>query len=395
MARGTLDNALNAGRGILQLMPNWIPRTFNRPGKRLRLHPDDYLGFGIQRGFIEERWLSSTTCTQLDSCDAEEGLSRIRFADNTSTLREAVETFGAELIGDFLWKTYGRFPVFSKFFDYYYPSFHHVHHKKEEAERVGAQPKPEAYFFPPQMNATTLGTRPIAYFGFDPATTREQVLACLQMYTGRDNHITELSRAYPLTLGTGWYTPAGVLHSTGSLCTYEPQWCSDVSSIWQNVDEGLQRYDREYLFSYVPDDKKADLDYVLNIMDWEINTDPDYRKKYYRPPILALEDETYVEKWIAYGTDNQFAAKELTVMPGKEAMVRDSAAYGCIIIQGHGRFGVYKAEAAQMLRFGQPSADEYFVGERAARDGVRICNESDVEPMVILKHFAMNCGMPW
>lgn len=395
MSRGVLDHALNAGKGILRLMPNWIPRTFNRPGKRLRLHPNDYLGFGIQRGFIEERWLSATTCTQLDAGDAEEGLSKVCFADNQSTLREAVELFGEELIGEYLWKKYRRFPVFSKFYDYYYPSFHHVHHRKEEAERVGAQPKPEAYYFPPQMNATTLGTRPISYFGFDPDTTKEQVMERLRIYARDDNHITELSRAYPLTLGTGWFTPAGVLHSTGSLCTYEPQWCSDVSSIWQNVDEGLQRYDSGYLFSYVPEDKKTDLDYVFSIIDWEANTDPDYKKKYYRPPIIALEDREHIEKWIAYGTGNLFGAKELTVMPGAEVLVKDGAAYGCVIIQGHGKFGTYQAEAAQMLRFGQASADEYFVSERAAKDGVRICNESSVEPMVILKHFAMNCEMPW
>ena len=56
MASRIIDNAVNAGEGVLQLLPNWIPRTFNKPGKRLRLHPDDYLGFGIARGFIEERW---------------------------------------------------------------------------------------------------------------------------------------------------------------------------------------------------------------------------------------------------------------------------------------------------------------------------------------------------
>jgi hypothetical protein len=70
--------------------------------------------------------------------------------------------------------------------------------------------------------------------------------------------------------------------------------------------------------------------------------------------------------------------------------VKDRAAYGCILIQGHGKFGVYDAEASVMLRFGQASNDEYFVSESAAREGVTISNRSQFQPMVILKHFGPN-----
>lgn len=394
MSLKTIESALNAGDGILQLLPNWIPRTFNKPGKRLRLHPDDYLAFGIKRGFIEERWLSSTTCVQLDAGYPEEGLSFINYGDRKSTLRDAVAELGAELIGDYLWENYRRFPIFSKFYDYVNGSFLHVHHKKEEAERVGAQPKPEAYYFPPQMNQSQLGSRPISFFGFEPNTTKEEIMDALKSFDKDDNHILELSRAYPLSLGTGWYTPAGVLHSTGSLCTYEPQWCSDVSSIWQNVDEPTaQRYPYEMLASYVPEGKEKDLEYIYNIMDWNINLDPDYKGKYFRKPIVCAEDEKHIEKWITYGT-GLFGAKELTIYPKQTVVIKDQAAYGCIIIQGHGEFGNYEAEAANMIRFGQATADEYFVSEDAAKKGVKIINHSSCEPMVILKHFAMNCGMP-
>ncbi len=77
-------------------------------------------------------------------------------------------------------------------------------------------------------------------------------------------------------------------------------------------------------------------------------------------------------------------------MPGETVVVKDGAAYGCILVQGHGKFGVYAAEAAIMLRFGQLSADEYFVSESAARQGVSVANHSRWEPMVILKHFGPN-----
>ncbi len=77
-------------------------------------------------------------------------------------------------------------------------------------------------------------------------------------------------------------------------------------------------------------------------------------------------------------------------MPGQRVVVRDPVAYGCILVQGHGTLGVYDAEAALMLRYGQLSADEYFVSEPAAQAGVSICNHSRWEPLVLLKHFAPN-----
>lgn len=58
--------------------------------------------------------------------------------------------------------------------------------------------------------------------------------------------------------------------------------------------------------------------------------------------------------------------------------------------QGHGKFGVFDAEAMIMLRFGQLSADECFVGAAAAGEGVRITNHSRWEPLVVLKHFGSN-----
>ena len=36
------EQALEQGQGILRLAPTWVPRSFCRPGKRIKLHPDDY-----------------------------------------------------------------------------------------------------------------------------------------------------------------------------------------------------------------------------------------------------------------------------------------------------------------------------------------------------------------
>jgi hypothetical protein len=48
---------------------------------------------------------------------------------------------------------------------------------------------------------------------------------------------------------------------------------------------------------------------------------------------------------------------------------------------------VWKIETPALIRYGQLTHDEYFVSEEAAREGVTIINESETDPIVMLKHF--------
>ena len=282
--------------------------------------------------------------------------------------------------------------MYSKFYDYDLPLFHHIHHGEEACKRYGnVKPKHEHYFFPVQYNQT-LGSFPVSYFGFDPSVTREEVRERLANFTKCDGRITELSRAFRIELGTGWYTPAGVVHAPGSLCTYEPQWNSDVMAMWENVVNG-EVFDYDSLSGYVPDADKNNLDVILDVADWDLNTCPDYRERFFRRPLPESRGEGYEQKWIAYGND-YVGAKELTVAPGAKVLVKDAAAYGCLAVEGRGRFGVYPVETPTLLRYGQLSADEFFVSHDRANEGVWIENTSGYEPLVILKHFGPNCGMP-
>ena len=393
MSQALISETFERGQGIFQLVPTFVPRRFSVAGRRLRLHPDDYYALGTERGAIKERWFSSVIpCMNGPLAPEDEGLSYVlppsRNLKEKFTLAEAQEELGAELVGEDLVEKFGGWPMYSKFFDYGEPLFHHLHLDSKTAARVGMLEKPEAYYFPPQLN-NHLGTFPATYFGFDPDVTKKQVRERLEHYLTGDNRITELSRAYRIELGTGWYTPPGVVHAPGSVLTYEPQWNSDVNSVYENIVAG-EVYPYDFLVENCPADKKLDLDYIISLMDWEKNVDPHYRKTYFRPPIpCPHSDDRCTEKWIVYAND-YVGAKELTIQPGQTVTVTDGAAYGCIMIQGHGRFGTYEAEAAIMLRFGQASADEYFVGEQAAREGVTVTNRSNVEPMVILKHFGPN-----
>lgn len=388
-----IKQTFEQGGGIFCLMPVFVPRRFSRAGFRLRLHPDDYYALGTKRGSIKERWFSSVIPAMNGPlAPADEGMSYVLpFDGNTAgkfTLREAVDVLGRDLVGDELMARYGGWPMYSKFFDYEVPLFHHLHLGFDAAAAVRRLGKPEAYYFPPEMN-NYAGTFPATYFGFDPDVSKEEVMERLMMYEKGDNRITELSRAYRIQLGTGWYTPPGVIHAPGSYLTYEPQWNSDVNSVYENIASG-EVYDYDFLVENCPEDKKRNLEYVMSLLDWEKNVDPHYRKHYFRPPVACPNsDGRYAEKWVAYAND-YIAAKELTVQPGQKVVVSDGAAYGCIIIQGHGRFGAYDAEASVMLRFGQPSNDEFFVSEAAAKQGVVIENRSRFQPMVILKHFGPN-----
>lgn len=388
-----IKQTFEQGGGIFCLMPVFVPRRFSRAGFRLRLHPDDYYALGTKRGSIKERWFSSVIPAMNGPlAPADEGMSYVLpFDGNTAgkfTLREAVDVLGRDLVGDELMTRYGGWPMYSKFFDYEVPLFHHLHLGFDAAAAVRRLGKPEAYYFPPEMN-NYAGTFPATYFGFDPDVSKEEVMERLMMYEKGDNRITELSRAYRIQLGTGWYTPPGVIHAPGSYLTYEPQWNSDVNSVYENIASG-DVYDYDFLVENCPEDKKRNLEYVMSLLDWEKNVDPHYRKHYFRPPVACPNsDGRYAEKWVAYAND-YIAAKELTVQPGQKVVVSDGAAYGCIIIQGHGRFGAYDAEASVMLRFGQPSNDEFFVSEAAAKQGVVIENRSRFQPMVILKHFGPN-----
>lgn len=104
--------ALEQGQGILRLAPNWVPRSFCIPGRRIKLHPDDYYALGGERGGIDERWFSSTTPADNGPLTGEfEGLSfvvvEIDGKPEQITLRDAVAELKGELIGDALWEQYG------------------------------------------------------------------------------------------------------------------------------------------------------------------------------------------------------------------------------------------------------------------------------------------------
>ena len=98
------EKALEQGNGILRLVPTWVPRSFCVPGRRIKLHPDDYYALGGQRGGIDERWFSSTTPADNGPLTSpDEGMSFIDVNDGAKTekilLRDAICELKQSLIG--------------------------------------------------------------------------------------------------------------------------------------------------------------------------------------------------------------------------------------------------------------------------------------------------------
>ncbi|QDV49379.1 cupin domain-containing protein [Gimesia fumaroli] len=382
-------DALTEGGGILRLSPTWVPRSFLQPGRRLKLHPNDYYALGTHRGGIDERWFGSTTVATNEGAPDDEGLSYCVFGGEKFTLRDAIAELGAEVIGDSIWGKYNRWPVYSKFFDNMGPIPHHMHQNAEQAALVGQEGKPESYYFPPQMNA--IGNNfPYTFMGLDPGTTKQNVIDCLDRWNDGDNGILDLSKAYRLKPGTGWLIPPCVLHAPGSLVTYEPQWGSDVFGMYQSMVEG-RAVPRSLLTKDFPEDKHDDNAYLVDALDWEANVDPNFKANNYLEPI-AIGDtaaDGYVDRWIVYGKvkgEQLFTAKELTVNPGCKVTIKDSGAYSWITVQGEGTIGKLRLQTPAMIRFREMTEDEVFVTEKTAQEGVTIENTGS-EPLVSLRYF--------
>jgi hypothetical protein len=236
------------------------------------------------------------------------------------------------------------------------PIPHHMHQSAKQAKLVGQEGKPESLLFPAaaqqrrqQLPLHVHGPRA----GHDEGAGRR---SASRNWNKGDNGILDLSKAYRLKPGTGWLIDPCVLHAPGSLCTYEPQWGSDVFGMYQNLVEGRE-VPWSLLVKDMPKSKHQDLDFIVDQLDWDKNVDPELQGQPLpraRFRSTARASEGYVDRWIVYGkVDGQqlFTAKELTVEPGAKCTIKDGGAYGLITVQGKGH--------DQQSRARLPEADSF------------------------------------
>jgi hypothetical protein len=149
--------------------------------------------------------------------------------------------------------------------------------------------------------------------------------------------------------------------------------------------------DRALLTKDVLPEFHDDVEYLVSMLDWEANVNPEFTKtnKVFPRPVRSvaeMESQGYRELWVSYGT-GFYSAKELTILPKRKVTIYDSAAYGLILTQGFGKFGKHTVATPSMIRFGEMTQDELFVTAEAAQNGIAIENFSDTDPLVVLKHF--------
>ena len=87
-------------------------------------------------------------------------------------LCEAIEILGSAIIGERLQREFGGWPMYSKFFDNKGALPFHIHHRDEHANLINQPGKPEAYYFPVQLNNYG-ADYPYTFLGLKPGTTKD------------------------------------------------------------------------------------------------------------------------------------------------------------------------------------------------------------------------------
>ncbi len=376
-----VEKAIEAGNGILRVEPAWVARDFLPPGRRLGLPEEEYdVG---ERGFICERWLASTTKADNAVGPPDEGLSYLALeGDERMTLKEAVDIAGPMILGEEYARTHGnRLGRLAKIYDFAARIPYHIHQMEEDAAKVGARPKEEAYYFPEGVD---MGAQPETFFGVHPYIVREgkQELLLPYLVDWDSDLILKHSRAYLLVPGEGFHLPSGVLHAPGTALTIELQEDSDVFAMLQAKVAG-KIISKELLFKDVhPDDRREKGERaVLEQINWEISGDPFfYENRHTAPiPVEGNEQEGGEEHWIYYNT-TKFSGKRLVVKPGQKFVCKENGVYSLLVWQGKGTYGGLEVEG------GNFGLDELVVVHERATQPHEVVNTGS-EELIIFKFF--------
>ena len=385
--------------GVFRLAPCWVGRPgIIIPGRRIKLR-DDYINRDLA---VNERWLASVTYADNgvynQMCPEDHGFSYIMCNDSRIQLRDALDVCGDLLLGpDRQWD------VLPKFFDNWHRIPFHLH-PCDDHVRPGPRGKPESYHFPVELN-TNRNDFASTYIGVDPALSDAELLAALRVFSTGNNRLSSISAAVDLEPGTGWYMPACTLHAPGSLVTYELQVASDVSCIPESHVNSMPMpadlLDRDLPVKVDADGEEAVYEHILKMIRCANSGNTDaFRKQYYRPPITVRQDDGSRQDFVIYrcgraseaSNPDLYSAKH-TVVPGKKTwQIQEAAAFGTIVLSGHGNISVPGKEPVEVetaslyYTRNEIGADEIFVSAQAAKNLTLECRS--VERLSIYQHFA-------
>ena len=354
--------AIDKNDGIFRLRPAWVARVFIPPGKRLGL-PESQYDLG-ERGGICERWIGSTTKADNPVTVEDEGLSFMLLPDGAELrLRDAVEAAGDLIMGAAYNKNHKGLGRLAKIFDYADRLPYHIHQMQEHARLVGCNSKEESYYF---LEDVDMGISAETYFGVHPYIAEQKKYDILlpHMKEWKDDSILSHARAYKQMPGDGFHVPAGTLHAPGSALTIELQEDSDVLAMLQ-AKVGKTDISKSLLFKDVREDdrEKYGEEYILQLVDWQVNGDPYFYENRHTPPVLieSTRQTGGKEYWVFYNT-TKFSGKRVVILPGETFTTRENGAYNILVWRGEGLFGDVEIE-----------------GENPEKDELMICYDRAVQ----------------
>lgn len=396
--RALVEQEIERTGGIFRLAPTWVGRPgIIQPGRRLKLQ-DDFIS---QEVAVNERWLASVTYADNgvynERLPEDHGLSYLVIGNHRVQLRDAIACAGDLLLNGKKWD------VLSKFFDNQHRIPHHMH-PCDQHVRPGLLGKPESYYFPYELNLNR-NRFPATPLGVDASYSDDQILAYLAHYFRGDNHLTDLANTVNLIPGTGWFMPPCTLHAPGSLVTYELQAASDVSCIPESRVNDMPMppdlIDRDLPVTIAKDGWEAVCRYMLSMIRCpNSGNSENFRQQFFRPPVVTRSDDAGEQSFVIYRcgkasearNPDLYSAKRTYVHSGSVLELQERAAFGAIVLGGHGRIWVEGKEPVSIETVSlfptrdTLGGDEIFVAACAA-GRLRVRCDS-MERLALYQHFA-------
>lgn len=261
-------------------------------------------GFVDERGYVPvEWWIMSLTAAENEKTKENEGLSFV-FVDNQKILfKQAVEIATKDMMGAYThyWPLtkildIGGDPVKTSFSEIKEvpPIPCHVHSGNIINGKAVGPGKLEAYFFPrvhvPPYN-TNFG-KTITRLGLKPIVTKEEFTEKLKEF-GKSDAIYDLCNIFEIRAYDGWTILPGTIHAPGPWTTFEIQRPQDDFNLagWQLGQRFSENELREKKQSLQLRGLKDEEAFVEEVVNWEVSTDPDFKKKYYRPSKIIEEGD--------------------------------------------------------------------------------------------------------
>jgi hypothetical protein len=346
-----LRDFLDRHRGVLPLKPCLVPRGYRGGGRLAGKGP----GCVRRNGkYLVERWIASSTRAGWGDPNTQNGLSHLAEFRPATRLAEAVQALPDVLLGPGRAAAHaGQFRVLTKILDPYDPIGFHFHQKDET---VRADPaafpgefcgKDEAYYF----LQCPKGAWPYTHVGILPEVTREQLVAA--MSAGREA-LLEISPYFLQRPGTGFFVPAGLVHSPGTVLTLEIQQPSDVGASFGLHTRGHDLAD--------PIALEAAAQQVLRHVDLDLCRQPDILQRFAINPIPVEPSSPGLEcsRIVPPSVTPKFSAQRLVARQPCTYRVQDC--FALLVWSGQGTVQGHLAQRGC----------EFFVSHRAASDGIRI-----------------------